>query len=227
MTSTAAKPGAPAGHAEKMDRIYKLQRHFYDVTRKYFLLGRDVLIERMDIRPGMNVLEIGCGTARNLIALARKHPQAHFFGLDASREMLEYAQKKIDAAKLTDRIVLKYCLAEELDAQRTFGLNAPFDAMFFSYSLSMIPTWRESLNAAFKNLAAGGTVYSVDFWDQKELPAAFRWLLVRWLALFHVEHRPELLVFMRELEQLGVCSLELSPLYRRYAYIASMKSTPK
>src|SRR5258707_1269889 len=120
MTSTSANT---AEHAQKMDRIYKLQRHFYDVTRKYFLLGRDRLLERMEIRPGMTLLEIGCGTARNLIALAKKHPDIQLYGLDASREMLETAQKKIDAQKLTDRIVLKYCLAEELDAQRTFGLN--------------------------------------------------------------------------------------------------------
>ncbi len=81
-------------HAEKMDRIYKLQRHFYDLTRKFYLLGRDRLIEMMALKPGMNVLEIGCGTARNLIALAKKHPQIQFYGLDASREMLETAQKK-------------------------------------------------------------------------------------------------------------------------------------
>lgn len=218
MTTTAK----PAEHAEKMDRIYKLQRHFYDVTRKYFLLGRDCLIDRMKLRPGMKVLEVGCGTARNLIALAKKHPQVQFYGLDASREMLDYAQTRIDAAKLTDRIVLKYCLAEELDAKRTFGLDAPFDAMFFSYSLSMIPTWRESLETAFRNLVPHGTVYSVDFWDQTELPGAFRWVLVRWLDLFHVKHRPELLEYMQELERNGVLSLELSSLYRRYAYIACM-----
>ncbi len=220
MTSTSANT---AEHAQKMDRIYKLQRHFYDVTRKYFLLGRDRLLERMELRPGMKVLEIGCGTARNLIALAKKHPDIQLYGLDASREMLETAQQKIDAQKLTDRIVLKYCLAEELDAQRTFGLNTPFDAMFFSYSLSMIPTWRESLAAAFANIKPEGTVYSVDFWDQKELPGAFRWLLVGWLNLFHVKHRPELLEYMSELEKSGRCSLELTPLYRRYSYIATLR----
>lgn len=221
MSSTTANP---AEHAEKMDRIYTLQRHFYDVTRKYFLLGRDSLIERMELRPGMKVLEIGCGTARNLIALAKKHPQVQFYGLDASREMLETAQQKIDAQKLTGRIVLKYCLAEELDSLRTFGMSEPFDAMFFSYALSMIPTWRASLDAAFNNLRPGGTVYSVDFWDQNELPGAFRWLLVGWLNLFHVHHRPELLDYMKELEGKGRFALTLTSLYRRYAYIASMKT---
>ena len=53
-----------------MDRMYRMQRYFYDVTRKYYLLGRDQLLEQMEVRAGEHVLEIGCGTARNLIALA-------------------------------------------------------------------------------------------------------------------------------------------------------------
>ena len=46
----------------KMDDIYRVQRHFYDLTRKPYLLGRDVLIRELDIPDGGSVLEIGCGT---------------------------------------------------------------------------------------------------------------------------------------------------------------------
>ena len=49
---------------EDMDRMYRLQRYFYDATRKYYLLGRDRLLNEMDIQPGQHVLEAGCGTAR-------------------------------------------------------------------------------------------------------------------------------------------------------------------
>ena len=35
-----------------MDRIYRRQRHLYDSTRKYYLLGRDRLIERLSPPPG-------------------------------------------------------------------------------------------------------------------------------------------------------------------------------
>ncbi|RUV53463.1 SAM-dependent methyltransferase, partial [Mesorhizobium sp. M5C.F.Ca.IN.020.14.1.1] len=34
----------PARHAELMDGVYRWQRHIYDLTRKYYLLGRDRLI---------------------------------------------------------------------------------------------------------------------------------------------------------------------------------------
>lgn len=49
-----------------MDDIYRIQRHFYDFTRKPYLLGRDVLIRELDLSADETVLEIGCGTARNL-----------------------------------------------------------------------------------------------------------------------------------------------------------------
>ena len=51
-------------------------------------------------------MEIGCGTARNLIAIARRYPEARLYGLDASAEMLETAQATIGEAGLEDRVVL-------------------------------------------------------------------------------------------------------------------------
>ena len=37
-----------ANHAALMDGVYRWQRHVYDVTRKYYLLGRDRMIEGLD-----------------------------------------------------------------------------------------------------------------------------------------------------------------------------------
>ncbi len=36
-------------HAELMDGVYRYQRHVYDLTRKYYLLGRDRLIDGLDV----------------------------------------------------------------------------------------------------------------------------------------------------------------------------------
>ena len=159
---------------EKMDRMYRVQRHFYDLTRKYYLFGRDRLLTRMDVMPGQRVLELGCGTARNLIKLARIHPDARLYGLDASEPMLDTAREKIERRGFSQRIVLKHELAEQMTPQVTFGLSQSFDVTFFSYTLSMIPTWREALRAAYAGLKPGGKLHIVDFWDQQELPGPFR-----------------------------------------------------
>jgi S-adenosylmethionine-diacylgycerolhomoserine-N-methlytransferase len=65
----SARSGSPAAD-ELMDRVYRRQRHIYDLTRKYFLLGRDTLISRLQPPTGGSVIEIGCGTGRNLVAAA-------------------------------------------------------------------------------------------------------------------------------------------------------------
>src|SRR5262249_43214804 len=53
--------------AQEMDAIYRYQRYIYDATRKYYLFGRDRLIANLDPPERGTVLEIACGTGRNLI----------------------------------------------------------------------------------------------------------------------------------------------------------------
>ncbi|HEV3271063.1 MAG TPA: class I SAM-dependent methyltransferase [Candidatus Methylacidiphilales bacterium] len=208
---------------EEMDAMYRWTRYVYDLTRKYYLLGRDRLLRDMILQPGDRVLEIGCGTARNLIRLAKQRPDIRCFGLDASTEMLATATAKVKSRRLEERITLAHCLAEELDYAKTFGLNAPFDAAFFSYSLSMIPTWPQAVDAALANLKRGAALYVVDFWDQGGWPRWFRFALKRWLDLFHVVHRPELLDYLRQLDEKGLGTLTLQSVAGRYAYLASFR----
>src|SRR6516165_6231062 len=92
--------------ADVMNRIYRRQRHVYDFTRKYYLFGRDRLIERLSPPPGSRVLEIGCGTARNLVRAARAYPDVEFYGIDVSSEMLDTARQKVVRQRLTAHIQL-------------------------------------------------------------------------------------------------------------------------
>jgi S-adenosylmethionine-diacylgycerolhomoserine-N-methlytransferase len=207
---------------ENMDRMYRYQRYFYDLTRKYYLLGRDKLIAEMDIQAGENILEAGCGTGRNLAILAQKYPTTSFFGLDASSVMIEESQKKVDKYSL-ENINLKVALADDFTFAKTFNLEKPFDAIYFSYSISMIPPWKESIANALKNLKSGGSFYIVDFYDQKELPVWFQKLLQGWLKKFHVQFWGELMPHLESLEKQGLGKLTVTSLYRRYSFIAEFE----
>ncbi|MBX7220504.1 MAG: class I SAM-dependent methyltransferase [Blastocatellia bacterium] len=211
---------------EKMDRMYRYQRHIYDLTRAYYLLGRDRLLERMTIRPGDRVLEVGCGTARNLIRLAQKYPLTFFYGIDASEVMLATARTNIERAGLVDNIELQPCCAEDLHHRATFHLPLPFDAIFFSYSLSMIPTWQPALEKALENLKPGKTLSIVDFWDQRGLPIWFRRVLTQWLGLFGVHHKPELLSFLAELQHAQEGAFAVESVARGYAFLAFFQKQP-
>lgn len=126
-----------AASDELMDRIYRRQRHVYDLTRKYYLLGRDRLIRRLDPPGGSRVLEIGCGTARNLIVAARTYPGVRFFGIGISSEMLETARRVVEREGLFD-IRLARADATSFDPALLFGVPG-FSRIFVSYSLSMMP----------------------------------------------------------------------------------------
>ena len=174
--------------ARLMDTVYRHQRHFYDLTRKFYLLGRDRLIRELQPPREGAVLELGCGTGRNLIAAAKAYPDVHFYGLDISRNMLETAQKNIDKAGLSARVTL--IEGDAADPAATAGLGVEvFDRVFYSYTLSMIPIWREALTAGAARLQPGGRIHVVDFGQQERLPGWFGRLLFAWLKSFHVTPR--------------------------------------
>lgn len=205
---------------ELMDRIYRQQRHIYDLTRKYFLLGRDRLIKDLNAASGATVCEVGCGTARNLVKMAQRYPQARLMGLDASAVMLETAARKLKRRGLDQRVRLAHALAQDFDPVAAFGPDGAPDHIVFSYSLSMIPPWRESIDHALSLTKAGGRVHIVDFGDQAGLPRWFRAVLYWWLGLFHVHYRPELVAYLRQVEAEGRARLTFTPLYRGYAFLA-------
>src|SRR5690606_33604387 len=140
---------------------------------------------------GGTVLELGCGTGRNLLKAARHYPQGQFHGLDISAEMIETASNAIARRGLSSDILLAQGDASDFDAQMLFGRSG-FDRVFISYSLSMIPEWQQTLRAALAALAEGGSLHIVDFGRQESMPAWFKVGLRGWLAKFHVTPRDSL-----------------------------------
>jgi S-adenosylmethionine-diacylgycerolhomoserine-N-methlytransferase len=183
MTELASPSG---NHAALMDSIYRGQRHIYDFTRKYYLFGRDRLIATLDARPGAAVLEIGCGTGRNLAKVAKRWPGVALHGLDLSSEMLKSA-----GATLGGRAELALGDATDFSAPALFG-QPRFDRVILSYALSMIPDWQAAMAQAAAVLAPGGSLHIVDFGDLAGLPGPLRAGLRAWLTWFHVTPRLEL-----------------------------------
>lgn len=134
---------------------------------------------------------------------------------NASSEMLETAHRKLARRGLASRIRLAHGLAEDLDTERLFGVSG-FDAVFFSYSLSMIPECTRSLDAALRALKAGGSLCIVDFCDQAAFHPALQKPLKAWLGLFGVAHRQELHQHLSALAEAGLGTLRSEPFAARY-----------
>jgi S-adenosylmethionine-diacylgycerolhomoserine-N-methlytransferase len=174
-----------------MDRMYRLQRHIYDATRAYYLLGRDQMLRELSPPAGGLVLEIGCGTGRNLVKAASLYPECHFFGVDISDEMLKSATAKIAAAGLAQRVSLFQGDATTLAIHPGLAQHR-FDRIYLSYTLSMIPEWQSALVSATALLSSAGRLHVVDFGTCKEMPTVFKSALRSWLSIFGVTPRDEI-----------------------------------
>ena len=207
--------------AALMDRMYRRQRHIYDASRKFYLLGRDAAILGLSPRPGDGVLEIGCGTGRNLAKIARAWPEVSLYGVDVSQQMLATASANLARQGLSGRVRLAQGDATRLDSMSLFGRER-FERVLISYAVSMIPRWREVLEGAAGLVAPGGSLTVVDFGDGAGLPVWFARLLRRWLAAFDVTPREDLPEEMRRLAQSGKFEFECEAPFRRYAVLAKL-----
>lgn len=207
------------GHAALMDRNYRFQRHVYDLTRKYYLLGRDGLIDGLVVPDGGTVLEVGCGTGRNLVLAGRRYPQARLYGLDISAAMLETAAGNLAHGGIAGRTTLALGDATGFDAAKLFG-REKFDRVFVSYALSMIPGWEAAIAAALGAVAPAGSLHVVDFGQQAELPGWFRHGLHAWLRKYHVTPRAALLSELRRQADAAGRPLMFERWYRDYAWHA-------
>lgn len=183
-------------HGAKMDSVYRWTRYVYDWTRPLFLFGRDRLVDALDPPEGGRVCEMGCGTAHNLIRLARRRPDLQLIGVDASEAMLEMARRKVRQAGLTAQITLVHGFAE---SYRPAGC---VDVVMFPYSLSMMPRPDLAIQNASSWISPDGYLAVVDFGDLSGWPALPRRLVLEFLNRFEVYPRPEL--FSPEVSPLGV-----------------------
>ncbi|MEM0986552.1 MAG: class I SAM-dependent methyltransferase [Pseudomonadota bacterium] len=176
-------------HGSLMDGVYRYTRHVYDLSRKYYLFGRDRMIGALDLKPGETVLEIGCGTGRNLVQTARRYPGTQLFGVDASTEMLKTAEANAQKARVP--VTLVHGFAETVTVADMHGApEQGFDVVMFSYALSMIPDWQGAIANAGALLARGGRFHAVDFGQMEQWPVLVRSPFNAFLDAFHVAPRP-------------------------------------
>ena len=176
---------AARGQQRAMDRMYRFQRHIYDVTRRYYLLGRERLVSELGVPENGSVLEVGCGTGRNLVKVASAYPSARVHGFDISSEMLKSAGSAIVRSGLIGRVAIAEGDALTFDPRLAFGVAA-FDRVYLSYTLSMIPQWQQALAHAARLVAPGGELHVADFGLSEAAPAPMRAALFWWLRQFHV-----------------------------------------
>jgi S-adenosylmethionine-diacylgycerolhomoserine-N-methlytransferase len=153
-------------HKDRLERFYGPQADAYDRFRERLLHGRKELIDALPVGPGAHVVELGGGTGRNLEFFGERLPTfASVTVVDLCPPLLERARQRSAAHGWSN----VHCI--EADATR-FGPAQPVDAVYLSYSLTMIPDWFAAIDNALAMLKPGGVLGVVDFYVSRKHPAA-------------------------------------------------------
>jgi len=80
------------------------------------------------LQQGIEVMDVGCGRGRALVALASAHPNSHFVGVDISAEAIAVGQARADALRLHN-IHFEVRDAARLPEDRHADLVVAFDAI--------------------------------------------------------------------------------------------------
>ena len=162
-----------------MSRYYAWHSRIYDATRWAFLFDRDAILRDLHLQQGQTVVEVGCGTGRNLEGVARRvGPGGEIIAVDCARPMLDRCSDRMRKKGFTNVRIID----REYGYAPVTGGSA--DVVLMSYSLSMIPAWDTALKCAFRELRPGGRIGVVDFCLEDPTTAAVAF--ARWMAANHV-----------------------------------------
>ena len=81
----------------------------------------ELICRKLDLRPGMRLLDIGCGWGGMVLHAARHHG-VEAVGVTISQPQVDLARKRIAAAGLTDKIEVRYQDYRDID-------DGPYDAI--------------------------------------------------------------------------------------------------
>jgi 2-polyprenyl-3-methyl-5-hydroxy-6-metoxy-1,4-benzoquinol methylase len=109
------------------------------------------IIQRLDLQPGMKVLDVGCGPGRLTIPIAQQiSPRGEVTAIDIQPGMLRRAQMKAQVAKLTNIQFLQLGIGEgKLD-------GAQYDRALLVTVLGEIPDRHRALQEIYDALKPGG-----------------------------------------------------------------------
>lgn len=173
-------------HAANLEAFYRHQAPLYDDFRERLLPGRAELVAALPLHPGGVWVDLGGGTARNLLhAGPRLRSLAQVVVVDLTPSLLEVAAVRRRKECWSNVSLVR------ADATKVPLPDHSADVVTFSYALTMMPDWDAALAEAQRVLRPGGVLGVVDFYvscgDAPGLEHHSRW--TRWFWPWWFGHR--------------------------------------
>ena len=158
------------------------EARYYDKFMSLFSLGRysnviKTSVQKMDIRPGQSILDLGSGTGKNDCFIAEKlGTRGKLVGLDISDEMLSQARKRC----------YKYSnvFFEKQRIEQGLPYKEKFDKVFISFVLHGFEDEQKQqiIHSALQALKPGGSFYILDYseFNLEKLWLPLRRAFIRW-----------------------------------------------
>lgn len=142
---------------ERLDAYYHKRASFYNKT-DYLYLGqfprvtmRETLIEMVDLKPGMRVLDFACGAGANFPYIIDKiGPTGTLVATDYSQDMLDSAHQEFVVERGWTNIELVQSDAAEMH------FDEPFDVVICTLGLAVIPRHELAMERAWELIKPGG-----------------------------------------------------------------------
>jgi ubiquinone biosynthesis O-methyltransferase len=130
--------------AEKYDNWYETKMgEFADKVET------DCAFSLFKPEPGMNILDVGCGTGNFSIKMARKG--ANVTGIDISEKMLEIARNRASQEELTIEF-------KKMDSQSLMFPDNFFDAVFSMATIEFLSNAQKMIEEMFRVCKKGGSI---------------------------------------------------------------------
>ena len=184
----------------RVERSKESARAAYDRLSKWYdlLAGSsekkfaDIGLQKLDVKAGEKILEIGFGTGGSLVSLVQlAGSTGKVYGVDLSTGMFRVAQRKLKKNGILSRVELQCADAAHLPYPDNF-----FDAVFMSFVLELFdtPELPLVLHECKRTLRGNGRIGVVALSKQKKLSVRlYEWFHMRFPA--YVDCRP---IYARE-----------------------------
>ncbi len=148
---------------QEIEKMFDSVAPKYDFLNGFLSLGIDTLwrrkaVKKMVVDQPKYILDMATGTGDLAIEIAKQVPQSKVMGVDLSKEMLNYGQKKLEKKQLTDRIELSVGDSENLSFE-----DNTFDASSVAFGVRNFENLDKGLTELYRVLKPGGKLMILEF----------------------------------------------------------------